>query len=114
MALGDFDGFLVLERTQPDDADVVETLDVVFLFDIEPIIIKRKSVVLNRYVSGDAARAFESEAIENGFDIALRVPDDVELCAGMGKGESVFQLSESSPALQSVGLFLDSIVSELI
>jgi len=76
-----------------------------------PILIKRKSVILNRHVNGDGASAFESEAADNGFDIALRVPDDIEMCATMGKGESVFQLPESSPSLQGVGLFLDSIIS---
>jgi len=76
-----------------------------------PITVKRKEIIVNR-ISGDGGSPKFDEFIRNaGHTVALEVPHDTALHRHFAEGGAVFDLPESSPALQCLAAFLDERVA---
>jgi CO dehydrogenase maturation factor len=77
------------------------------LADSLPIRVKRKEVLLNNIVPGADAADFRSAMREAGFSVALEVPYDRGLYQACAAGKPIFELADSSEALQQLSKFLD-------
>jgi CO dehydrogenase maturation factor len=77
------------------------------LADSLPILVKRKEVLLNHVVPGADGDEFRTAMREAGFSVALEVPYDRGLYQACAAGKPVFDLPDSSEALQRLGRFLD-------
>jgi CO dehydrogenase maturation factor len=77
------------------------------LADSLPIRVKRKEVLLNHIVPDADATDFRAAMRDAGFSVALEVPYDRALYQACAAGKPVFDLPDSSEALQRLSKLLD-------